>query len=236
MQGIAAFGSAASSACASSPPSPASEGRSSIVWTFDNLARIGDHRVQVEGAPALIDSPYGPAIQFVGSRDALFIDNHPLAGAQTFTLEAVFRPDGGAFEQRWLHLQADALSGPDGQQTGTPGTRFLFEIRVVEQQWYLDAFVKGPGYNQTLIADNKRFPVGRWHHVAQTYDGDMYRSYVDGVMQAEAPIAFQPQGPGRASIGCRLNRVNYFNGAVREARFTPRALSPAEFTTTSEKR
>jgi hypothetical protein len=26
-----------------------------------------------------------------------------------------------------------------------------------------------------------------------------------------------------------MNHVNYFNGAVRQARFTPRALTPDEF-------
>ncbi len=34
---------------------------------------------------------------------------------------------------------------------------------------------------------------------------------------------------GRASVGTRINRVNYFRGAVREARFTPRALAPDAF-------
>jgi hypothetical protein len=230
LTGLAAFGVTSAVGCASAPGGRMNSDARSIVWTFDNLASVGGNPVRVEGAPTLIDSPYGKAVRFDGVDDALFIDNHPLAGAQTFTFEALFRPDGGAFEQRWLHLQADDAAGSDGQPTGTPGTRFLFEIRVVEQQWYLDAFVKGPGYNQTLIAEDKRFPLGRWHHVAQTYDGRMYRSYVDGVLQAEAAIAFQPQGPGRASVGCRLNRVNYFNGAVREARFTPRALGPAGFT------
>lgn len=105
----------------------------------------------------------------------------------------------------------------------------LFEIRVYGQQWSLDAFVKGPGYNHTLLFPEKRHPVGRWHHVAQTCDGRMYRSYVDGRLQGEAEIAFSPQGPGRASVGCRLNRVDYFNGAVAEARFSRSALRPSDF-------
>ena len=63
----------------------------------------------------------------------------------------------------------------------------------------------------------------------QTYDGKMYRSYVNGVLQAEAPIDFKPQGPGHASVGVRINHVNYFHGAILEARFTPRALTPKQF-------
>ncbi|WGM46670.1 hypothetical protein KOAAANKH_01543 [Brevundimonas sp. NIBR10] len=199
------------------------------VWRFGDLDRIGAP-LTIEGAPQRIDGPAsvpGGALKFDGVDDALFIGDHPLAGASTFAFEAVFRPDGGAFEQRWFHLQADEAVVP-GQ---TPvGTRFLFEIRVYGEQWALDAFTKGPTYNQTLLFPDKLHPVGRWYHVAQTYDGTTYRSFVDGELQGEAAVAFTPQGPGRASVGCRINRVNYFNGAVAEARFTKRFLRPDQFT------
>lgn len=197
------------------------------IWTFDNLTTVGGMPVAAEGGPSLIDSPWGKAVKFDGVDDALFIEEHPLAGAATWTIEVLFRPDGGAFEQRFMHL-AEIETPPAGQ--AAVGTRFLFEIRVVENEWYLDAFTKGPTYNHTLIFPEKRFPVGRWFHIAQTYDGTTYRSFVDGVLQGEAPLAFTPQGPGRSSVGVRMNRVNWFNGAIREARFTPRGLRPDQFT------
>lgn len=180
----------------------------------------------VEGQPKLVDSPWGPAVAFDGQDDALFIDEHPLAGAKTFTFEALFRPEGGAFEQRWFHLESHQQPPvPPGKST----TRMLFEIRVVESAWYLDAFMIGDGYKQTLIVPEKRFPVGQWYHVAQTYDGEKYSSYVNGELQAQAAMPFNPQGAGRASVGVRMNRVNYFNGTVREARFTHAALNPSAF-------
>ena len=196
------------------------------LWTFDRIARVGGHKTTAEGAPRLTGSPYGPAMQFNGVDDALFIDNHPLAGAGRFTFEALFRPDGGAHEQRWFHLQ-EAPPATGVEQW--PGTRFLFEIRVYDRQWCLDAFTKGPGYNQVLIFPDKLHPVGEWAHVAQTYDGVTYRSFVNGVLQGEAPLAFRPQGTGATSVGCRFNRVNYFNGAVRSAAFSRRALTPDAF-------
>jgi Concanavalin A-like lectin/glucanases superfamily len=196
-----------------------------IEWTFDRLDSIGGETTLVEGAPTLIDSPYGRAVKFDGVDDALFIERHPLAGATTFTFEALFRPDGGAFEQRWFHLQEEAI---DAATPPSPN-RIMFEIRVVEGGWYLDAFTRGPGYNLPLIFPDKLHPIGEWAHVAQSYDGRSYRSFVNGVLQGEGEIAFVAQGPGRASVGTRINRVNYFNGAVREARFTPRALSPDAF-------
>ncbi|MBU1347105.1 MAG: LamG domain-containing protein [Alphaproteobacteria bacterium] len=224
--GGAAAGLTANSACASLTGAAWAD---QVVWRFGDLDSIRAP-LTLEGAPRRVDGPAsagGGALLFDGVDDALFIGRHPLAGAATFAFETVFRPDGGAFEQRWLHLQSDEEVAP-GQ---TPvGTRFLFEIRVYGDQWALDAFVKGPTYNQTLLFPDRLHPVGRWHHVAQTYDGTTYRSFVNGELQGQAAIAFTPQGPGRASVGTRINRVNHFNGAIAEARFTRRSLRPDQFT------
>jgi len=195
-----------------------------IVWSFDRLQDIGGNDTSLEGAPRLIDTPAGKAVLFDGVDDAVLVGDHPLAGATAFTVEALFRPDGGAFEQRWLHL---AEADPAGDEAQSP--RILFEIRAVEDKWYLDAFATGPGYNKTLVVPEKTFPLGRWYTVQQSFDGKTYRSFVDGVLQDEAPIAFKPHGKGRASVGMRINRVSYFKGAVMEIRFTPRALAVAEF-------
>jgi hypothetical protein len=207
----------------------------SVVWTFDRLDTIGGHKTTVEGSPKVIDTPLGKAIEFDGVDDAMWIEKHPLAGASAFTFEAIFRPDGGAFEQRWFHLaerdpKTGLLAGAEHAKTGQdPNARVLFELRVVETSWYLDAFVNGPGYNRALIFKDKLHPLGQWYHVAQTYDGKTFRSYVNGALQGEAEIAFTPQGEGAASVGTRINRRNYFKGAVRQARFTPRALTADQF-------
>lgn len=208
-----------------------------ILWTFDRLDAIGGIKTSVEGAPRVIDTPVGRALEFDGVDDAVWIEQHPLAGAATFTIEAIFRPDGGAVEQRWLHLaerdpKTGLLASADHPTTGQDAnSRFLFELRTVGDQWYLDAFVNGPGYSRALMFKDKRHPVGRWHHVAQTYDGRTFRSYVNGALEGEAEIQFTPQGPGATSIGARINRRNYFKGAIRLARFTTRALTPSQFLT-----
>lgn len=202
------------------------EEASTTVWTFDNLSRIGGFPVETIGGPRVIDSPRGPAILFDGVDDAVFIDNHPLAHAEQFTLEAVFRPDGGEFEQRWLHLES--FQDPP-VEPGRGDVRTLFEIRVVEAGWYLDAFTSGLGYKQPLMTPERLHPIGEWSHVAQTFDGTTYKAFVDGVLQSEASIPFRPHGPGRAAAGARMNRVSFFRGAIREARFTPRALPPQRF-------
>jgi hypothetical protein len=202
------------------------------VWLFDRLDNIGGNPTHFDGRPKLIDTPAGKAIAFNGVSDGLFIDQHPMAGFKTFTFEAIFRPDGGAAQQRWFHLASiDPKTGQVSLPGGTndPNPRFTFEIRVVDgNKWYLDAFTHGDGYNQALSFSSKVHPIGQWFAVAQTYDGKMYRSYVNGVLEGEAAIDFKPQGPGRTSVGVRINHIDYFKGAVIEARFTSRAIPPGE--------
>jgi hypothetical protein len=191
----------------------------SETWRFDRLEKIGGHETKVEGQPRLIDTPFGKAVEFDGVDDALFIENHPLAGAETFTWETIFRPDSnGEAEQRFFHMQEN------GSQT-----RLLFETRLTGGNWYLDSFANTPAGSKPLIDRNLVHPLDRWYHVAMAYDGKMFRHYVNGVMQGEAEVKLSAQGPGRTSVGVRINRVDYFKGAVRLARMTRRALPVSEF-------
>src|SRR5262245_46564150 len=73
------------------------------VWKFDRIDRIGGHPATVLGHPRVIQTPSGKAVEFNGVDDGLMVDVHPLAGAEKFTWEAIFRPDGGNAEQRWFH-------------------------------------------------------------------------------------------------------------------------------------
>ncbi|MEZ5355382.1 MAG: amidohydrolase family protein [Bryobacteraceae bacterium] len=195
-----------------------------VVWNFDRLDRIGGHAVTVLGDPKVVDTPIGKAVQFDGVDDALFIANHPLAGARAFTLEAIFRPDGGQHEQRWFHLsEQDPLTEID------TNNRMLFEIRVVGKQWYLDSFNQSGGSGKALMNKNALHPLGEWHHVASVYDGREFRNYVDGKLEGSAVVDLGPHGPGHTSAGVRINRVFYFQGAIHKARFTPRALGVERF-------
>ena len=202
------------------------------IWKFDNLSRIGGQTPRVEGAPKLVPSPVGKAVQFNGSDTALFFADRPLVGAKAFTIEAIFRPEGGAFEQRWMHIvETDPKTGLDANPGGTsdPNPRFMFEVRVKDDQWYLDAFVNSAAGSKALIDPKKLHPINQWYAVAQTYDGKTYRSYVNGVLENEADVAFTPHGPGHMMVGVRINHVNWFKGSVAEARFTTHALQPDEF-------
>lgn len=188
------------------------------VWRFDRLDRIGGYPTTVLGAPRIIETPFGTAVEFDGVDDALLVEVHPLAGAQMFTWEAIFRPDGGNREQRWFHLQ----------EAGSEN-RMLFEIRVAGDRWFLDSFNSSATGSRALMNKERLHPLGAWYHVAAVYDGKMFSNYVNGVQEGAAEIELAPQGPGRSSIGVRINLIDYFKGAIHSARFTRTALSPGEF-------
>lgn len=195
-----------------SPPGPA-------VWRVDNLKQIGGHATTVLGDPRVVETPGGKAVLFDGVDDGLVVDANPVAGARAFTVEAAFRPDaGGGTEQRWLHIQGAARDD-----------RLLLETRVAGREWFLDTFVKSGERRLTLYAEQFKHPLGRWYHVALVYDGSVMRHYVDGREEMSGPLDIAPLGPGRTSLGVRMNRVHWFKGAIRWARFTPRALRPDEF-------
>ncbi len=191
----------------------------SVTWKIDNLDTIGGHKVTVLGQPRVIDTPQGKAVEFDGVDDGLIVDNHPLAGAKEFTAEVIFQPAaGGPKEQRFFHLQ----------ETGSQN-RVLFETRLDGPQWFLDTFVKAGPAEATLYADGFKHALGNWHHAAIVSDGRTMTHYVNGRLELEKDLAFQPHGAGQTSIGVRHNRVFWYKGAMREARFTPRVLKPDAF-------
>jgi hypothetical protein len=233
MRSLALWALVAATACGA----PSNARAEQVVWNFDNTHCIGGFPVQVGGAPALIDGPEGRALQFDGVKDSVLIYGRPLVGAAQFTMEVVFRPEGGKFEQRFMHIaETNPITGEDVhlEGGGDRNPRFMFEVRVTDQGWYLDTFVNSRGGSAPLIFPDKIHELGRWYAAAQTFDGTTYRAYVNGVLQGERTIAFQPHGPGRVRLGARMNSVDFFQGSIAKARFTDHALLPEEMLTIPE--
>jgi hypothetical protein len=202
------------------------------VWRFDQTAALGGHATKVVGAPQVVDTEIGKAVRFNGVDQALFVGVHPLAGAETWTWEMIFKPDAdGRQAQRIFHLQpVDAATGAD-----IANERMLFEIRIVPgsdgaaAQWCLDSFATAGGQSRTLLNCEKLHPFGRWYRVTAVYDGTMLRNYVGDELQGEGELRLAAERPGRASVGTRIDLRDYYKGAMYEARFTRRALPVSEF-------
>jgi len=194
------------------------------IWTFDRLDKIGGHPTTMVGNPKVIKTPLGKAVEFNGA-DALFIDNHPLAGAEAFTWEVLFSPyKTGKPAQRFFHLSVlDPQTGKDTDD------RLLFEIRILNDGWCLDSFALSGKASKALMDQSKLHPLDAWYHVAAVYNGSEFRNYVDGQLEGKAALHLAPHGQGHASVGVRINKVDYFTGAIRLARFSRTALRPEEF-------
>jgi hypothetical protein len=212
---------------------PSGHGSDQTTWYLTVLHEIDGMKPVVEGHPQVT----AEGIHFNGKDDAVFLPVHPLAGAETWTWEMVFRPDAdGPEEQRIFHLQSVDAEGKD-----YPNMRQLFEIRIrpfpgsTKKRWCLDSFAtssKQEGTFRTLLdcSPEKLHAFGDGFHTATaTYDGRMLRCYVDGVLQAEWTVKLSPQLPGRTSLGVRINHLYYFKGTIAQARFTRHVLRPEEF-------
>ena len=203
----------------------ACEKEQQVIWELDNLEEIGGYKVIVEGEPKVIDTPHGKALEFDGVDDGIFLDVHPLAGMTEFTVEVIFKPYAdGQPEQRFFMMQ-------EAETT----ERVMFETRLVEDNlWFVDTFMQTGGKNNTMFAIGDKHEIGPWYHAAIVVDGKTFKHYVNGRMELCKEVEFTPQKPGRTSLGVRMNKVYWYKGAIRTARFTPRAMTPDEFLTAED--
>jgi hypothetical protein len=189
------------------------------VWTFKEPDRIGNNVVTTSGTPVIAKEKGGRSMCFKGEPDAALLDVNPIAGWSNFTIEALIKPrSAGTAEQRFLHIEDERAA------------RVLLELRIVSpQEWALDTFLfDSPTSRLTLLDRTKLHSTDEWHWVALTYDGTTMTHYVDSVRELEGALSFRAMSPGKMSLGVRLNKVSWFQGCMREIRYTPRALAAPE--------
>lgn len=188
-----------------------------VVWKLDDPGKIGGVAPIVLGAPVAQGEGAERTLHFDGAKDGVDVPANPIKGWSRFTVQVLLSPDlDGKPEQRFFHIQQD-----------NPKSRLLLEIRLTPQgTWSLDTFLEDGPVSLPLLDRGKQHPAGRWAWAALVYDGEKMTSYVDGVRQLQGPVAFRPMASGHTTIGVRINRVYWFKGRIREARFSPEALPP----------
>lgn len=190
--------------------------QAATVWKLQMRDRIGGLVPATSGAPRIVEDSGGASMCFQGEPDAQFLEVNPIEGLRAFTIEALIKPvANGAAEQRFLHIEDERKA------------RVLLELRIVSPtEWALDTFLHdSPESRRTLLDRAKTHSTDDWHWVALTYDGTTMTHYVDGVRELQGPLSFRAMAPGRVSLGVRLNKVSWYQGCIREVRFTPRALA-----------
>jgi xylan 1,4-beta-xylosidase len=190
---------------------------SPITFWLDNLTSIGGHAATIVGSPRVVATEVGPAIEFDGRADALFLDVNPIAGLARFTIEALLWPaaDGSA-EQRFLHLSENGSE-----------SRAMMETRMLPggSAWCLDTYLRHDPGSLTLVDRARTHAAGAWHTAALVYDGKTMAHYVDGVRDADGAVQFGTIGAGRLALGARLNKVSWFKGRLAMLRVTADALA-----------
>lgn len=190
-----------------------------IEWSAQNVPEI----LEVFGQPNVIETKLGPAVEFNGVSDGVFVNSLPLKGMTEFTIEMIFNQYGQCpFEQRFFHL-------------GSMGARVLFETRVLpDDTWYFDAYLNlgRPGEAVAIIDPELLHPTDRWYNVTMVAGPEGIKSYVNGELQGTSDLKFSPVfTEGITSVGVRQNKVCWFKGAVYKVRFTDKVLEPKDFLT-----
>ena len=83
------------------------------------------------------------------------------------------------------------------------------------------------------ISWDNYFELGRWYHIAFTYDGANMKLYIDGTLvrkstQAYGDIAYPEQSTFAIGAFMDDNELEHIKGAIREVRLYSRALSADE--------
>ena len=195
----------------------------SLIWesTLSEI-KAGMAGLSISGKPKIVNSPYSDAVLFNGIDDAFFLENNPLKGLSSFTIEAIVRQDpDGPEEQRFLHIG------------GTDSDRLLLETRTTnENKWYLDTFILCGESKKALIDPALLHPTGKWYHVVLTLDekGKM-SNFINGKKELDGEVIYKPINSGAMSIGMRQNKVSWFKGVIYKIRISRGVLEPKEFMT-----
>lgn len=80
-----------------------------------------------------------------------------------------------------------------------------------------------------LIDPAQLHPPNEWAHVVLVMDKGHVKNYVNGHLELEGDLNFSPIDSGSTSIGVRLNKIDWFKGAIQKIRITPEALDPEAF-------
>ena len=216
---VAAAGADGAAGCASRPPTWTS-------WTFD---RLDEHRRPQDDCSGRAERssirPSARPSSSTAKDDALFIDNHPLAGADGVyvggDLPARRRREGAAMvsseragsRDRRRHRQPDALRDP-----GRRRPVVLRQLQPVGSREQGAHQPDGAASSRRLVSRRRRCTTARNSATMSTACG-----------RARPSCTWRLTARAMSSVGVRINKVFYFKGAVHLARFTRRALSPSEF-------
>jgi len=192
-------------------------------WKFDE----GSGKVAVDssgygnngtlnGTPGWVAGQIGGALDFDGSTDFVEIPNDDsLSLTDEITIAAWTNMRSNASGEMAIVSKGGwAANDLPYELTETPGD-------VIFWQFYNDAG------RDTCSPDSPA--VNEWHHITATYDGTIFKCYIDGVLAEEwAYVGKMPVNTASVTIGMRSRGGTFFNGMIDEVAIFNQALTEEE--------
>jgi len=192
-------------------------------WKFDesggtaaaDSSGYGNHGT-LNGVPQWVTGKLGGALDFDGSTDYVEIPHNPsLSITDAITIAAWTNMRANASGEMAIVSKGGwAANDLPYELTETPGD-------VIFWQFYDDAG------RDTCSPSSP--PVSEWHHITATYDGKIFKCYIDGVLGEEwAYVGKMPQNTASVTIGRRSRGGTFFNGMIDDVAIFNHALSAEE--------
>ncbi|MCX5638875.1 MAG: LamG domain-containing protein, partial [Planctomycetota bacterium] len=189
-------------------------------WSFNEgkgvIAKnaVGENHAIVQPDLKWVDGKRGKAIQYDGE-NYVVIPHEDFFNAPNFTVSVWVK-----LEQTYNYHYIIWKDGIQWPEEG-PGRRIDIWVEMtgpVTVMWNYQDRLDG----RKVIAD------GKWHHIAEVYDGKSIKLYIDGALDAQAePSGKLPTNNLPMWIGARPGNVAA-KGVIDEVRFYDRALSEQE--------
>lgn len=225
----------AGSAKPTEPPAPSVVSDPGLAgrWVFQK-SELGDLQVRNLAGGLAAGLLGGPVIAREGDTEVLVLDGLAQSALLTTDLKTPDLPKETLTAEAWVRLERPSPWGAiigaiqdngdfeRGWVLGSRDTRFCFGLTS-----------QGGTRRLTYLSAESTFEMGRWYHLAGTYDGREMRLYVDGKLEGRSseqkgPIFYPPKGV--YEIGAyHDDDENYpTEGRIREVRVYRRALSDSE--------
>ncbi len=198
-------------------------------WTFDEgqgkTARDASGNGldgTLNGNPKWVAGQLGGALDFDGTDDCVEVPNDPrLSLTDAITIAA------------WTNMRATASGEMAIVSKGGWGANDLpYELTETPGDVIFWQFYNDQGRDSCSPTSP---PVGEWHHISATYDGKIFKCYIDGKLGEEWAYAGKmPKNTASMTIGRRSRGGTFFNGMIDDVAIYDRALTVDEIQMTME--
>jgi hypothetical protein len=189
-------------------------------WTFDegtgNIAADSSGNGldgTLKGNPQWVAGQLGDALDFNGSSAYVEVPDNPLLDiTKEITIAA------------WTNMRTTA-SGEMAivSKGGWAANDLPYELTETPGDVIFWQFYNDQG-RDSCSPDSP--PVNEWHHIAATYDGKVFKCYIDGELAEEwAYAGTMPKNTAALTIGMRSRGGTFFNGMIDDVAIYDRALS-----------